>query len=370
MKEVRSAVSLFSGAGGMDVGFANAGFDTVFANDIDKAACDTFNLNHSITSLCGDLRDYRDSISQFKGVDLVFGGPPCQGFSVAGKMDPDDERSQLIWSFFDKVELLKPRAFVCENVKALAVNSRWSQVLDGLIEKSNALGYTTALLVLNASNYGVPQARERMFLVGIREGGSKVSSLAFKSALTASLDAKKESSIVIADLIRGLGPAGSERNSRTCSAIITYAKNPVLRKSPYAGMLFNGAGRPINPNGVALTLAASMGGNKTPIVDEAEIFNGKASYVTNYHQQLLTGATPRTGTAPSRLRRITIDEALAIQSFPYDYKMVGSQSAMYRQIGNAVPCRLAEVVARTVDEVLTMGLKKFVSVPQQPNIKI
>lgn len=360
MEKVHSAVSLFSGAGGMDVGFSSAGFDVVFANDIDKAACETFNLNHSIEALCGDLRDHRDSISQFKGVDLVFGGPPCQGFSVAGKMDPHDERSQLIWNFFDKVEHLKPRAFVCENVKALAVNSRWSEIRDGLIDKSSALGYTTALLVLNASHYGTPQARERMFLVGIKEGQGKISPQEFKTALTASLDRKKESPIIIADLIRGLGPAGSERNSRTCSAIVTYAKNPVLRKSPYSGMLFNGAGRPINPSGVALTLAASMGGNKTPIIDEEEIFKGQPSYVANYHQQLLAGSAPRIGTAPPRLRRITIDEALAIQSFPSDYKMAGSQSAMYRQIGNAVPCYLAEVIAETVDEVLNMGLKKFV----------
>lgn len=360
MKKKFSAVSLFSGAGGMDVGFSAAGFNVVFANDINKAACDTFNLNNSITSLCGDLRNYRDSISQFKSVDIVFGGPPCQGFSIAGKMDPHDERSQLIWSFFDKVELLKPRAFVCENVKALAVNSRWSQVRDGLIEKSNKLGYTTALLVLNASDYGVPQARERMFIVGVKDGFSDVSSLQFQEALVRSLAKKKKKPILIADLIRGLGPAGSVGNSRTCSAIITYAKNPVLRKSPYAGMLFNGAGRPINPGGVALTLAASMGGNKTPIIDEAEIFDGSSSYVIDYHNHLLSGGTPRVGLAPSRLRRITVDEALAIQSFPSNYKMAGSQSAMYRQIGNAVPCLLAEVLARAVGEALSVGLKKFV----------
>tara|TARA_B100000787_G_scaffold166247_1_gene151171 strand:+ start:231 stop:1322 length:1092 start_codon:yes stop_codon:yes gene_type:complete len=360
VKEFRSAVSLFSGAGGMDVGFESAGFDVVFANDIDKAACETFNLNHSAQILCGDLRDHKKSISQFKGIDLVFGGPPCQGFSVAGKMDPHDLRSQLIWSFFDQIELLKPKAFVCENVKALAVNSRWSKVLDGLIKKSNALGYMTALLVLNASDYGVPQARERMFLIGVKKSQGKVSSQVFQTALKASLFRQRKSPIVIADLIRKLGPAGSEYNSRTCSAIITYAKNPVLRKSPYAGMLFNGAGRPINPNGVALTLAASMGGNKTPIVDEEEIFNDRPSYVANYHRQLLAGEAPLLGKAPSRLRRITIEEALAIQTFPSDYKMAGSRSSMYKQIGNAVPCRLAEVIAKTVSEVLNVGLSEFV----------
>jgi DNA (cytosine-5)-methyltransferase 1 len=359
VKEVCSAVSLFSGAGGMDVGFVSAGFDVVFANDIDKAACETFNLNHSTKSLCGDLRDHKNKVSEFKGVDVVFGGPPCQGFSVAGKMDPQDKRSQLIWSFFDNVEFLNPRAFVCENVKALAVNSRWSEVRDGLIERAEFLGYTTALVLLNASDYGVPQSRERMFLVGVKMQKG-VTSPAFQSALTNSLNAKTAAPIIISDLIKNLGPAGSINNNRTCSAIITYAKNPVLRKSPFAGMLFNGAGRPINPNGVALTLAASMGGNKTPIIDEAEIFNDEPSYVAHYHQQLLTGVAPRRGIAPSRLRRITIDEALAIQSFPSDYQMAGSQSSMYRQIGNAVPCRLAEAIATTVDEILHFGLTKFV----------
>lgn len=164
-----SAVSLFSGAGGMDVGFKESGFKIVLANDIDPAACDSYNLNNTVDSICGDLRDFRSEISKHRGVDLVFGGPPCQGFSVAGKMDPDDKRSQLIWNYLDKVQLLNPSAFVCENVKALAVNNRWSQVRNGLIARSKELGYVTALVVLNASDFGVPQARERMFLVGAKK---------------------------------------------------------------------------------------------------------------------------------------------------------------------------------------------------------
>ena len=113
-------------------------------------------------------------------------------------------------------------------------------------------------------------------------------------------------------------------------------------------MLFNGAGRPLSADGVAPTLPASMGGNKTPIVDEAEIFEGKASYVEAYHKVLLEGQSSRRGDAPSRLRRLTIDECLAIQTFPSGYVLKGSKSAMYRQIGNAVPCRLAEAVAMAV----------------------
>lgn len=354
-----SAVSLFSGAGGMDVGFEDAGYNVVLANDIDPAACATYDLNHKINSICGDLRNHRSEISKYKGVDLIFGGPPCQGFSVAGKMDPDDERSELIWSYLDKVELLKPSAFVCENVKALAVNNRWARVRNGLIERSNELGYVTALIILKASNFGVPQARERMFLVGVKRTRKKVTDELFQTALYSCLEKKKVAPPTISTVIKSLGPAGSKGNERVCSAIITYAKNPVLRKSPYAGMLFNGAGRPINPNGVALTLPASMGGNKTPIVDEDEIFLGLSSYVEKYHADLLGGARVRSGVAPKRLRRITIDEALAIQTFPATYKLSGSQSAMYRQIGNAVPCDLAKAIAESVNEILSTDIHSF-----------
>jgi DNA (cytosine-5)-methyltransferase 1 len=356
-----SAVSLFSGAGGMDIGFAKANFDIVFANDIDQAACDSYNLNHPISSLCGDIRDFKNSISSFKGVDIVFGGPPCQGFSVAGKMDPNDERSQLIWSYLEQVELLKPKAFVCENVKALAVNSRWEYIRNGLIARAENLGYTTALLVLNASHFGVPQARERMFLIGIKKSKKKISSDSLQAALYFVLYKQKKKPLTISKLIQKLGPPGSKNNSRICSAIITFAKNPVLRKSPYAGMLFNGAGRPINSNGIALTLPASMGGNKTPIVDDDEIFNNTVSFVKKYHNDLIRGKKPKTGAAPSRLRRITIDEALAIQTFPDTYEMAGSQSAIYRQIGNAVPSKLAEVVAKAVHEILDDGIEAFTS---------
>lgn len=142
--------------------------------------------------------------------------------------------------------------------------------------------------------------------------------------------------------------AGQPGNSRTCSAKITHASNPIMRKSPYAGMLFNGAGRPLPANGIAPTLPASMGGNKTPIVDEAEIFEGKSSYVEAYHRSLTAAQPPRRGDAPPRLRRLTIDECLAIQTFPSGYILKGSKSAMYRQIGNAVPCQLAQAVATAV----------------------
>ena len=123
------AVSLFSGAGGMDVGFENAGVEVVFANELMKEAADTYKANHSAGVMVNDnIYNVLDGMERFSGVDIVFGGPPCQGFSVAGKMDPDDERSKLIFTFLDVVEKVRPRAFVMENVKALGVLEKWENV--------------------------------------------------------------------------------------------------------------------------------------------------------------------------------------------------------------------------------------------------
>jgi DNA (cytosine-5)-methyltransferase 1 len=104
----RKSVSLFTGAGGMDVGFSKAGFNTVWANEILKDACETYNLNHKGLMRCGDIRDYLDELTALENIEVVYGGPPCQGFSVAGKMDPNDERSKMIFSFLMLLNVLSP----------------------------------------------------------------------------------------------------------------------------------------------------------------------------------------------------------------------------------------------------------------------
>ena len=212
--------------------------------------------------------------------------------------------------------------------------------------------YRVALLILKASDYGIPQIRERMFLIGIHRERYLGDDNDLSLDLTTRIASERYAPMTVGQVVRQLGPAGSVNNSRICKAKITYARRPVMRKSPYAGMLFNGAGRPLPTNGCATTLPASMGGNKTPIVDEREIFEGAPSFVEQYHRELLGGGKPRTGNAPPFLRRLTIDECLAIQTFPKDYILAGSQSAQYRQIGNAVPCELAAVVANAVRGIL------------------
>jgi DNA (cytosine-5)-methyltransferase 1 len=345
------AVSLFTGAGGMDVGFENAGVRVVFANEINKEAADTYKANHPFcTILNQDIYESFNEIAQYKGVDLVFGGPPCQGFSVAGKMNPNDHRSKLVFTFLDVVEMLQPKVFVMENVKALGVLEKWEPVRKKYFERVNDMGYTCVPFVLNATEYGVSQKRERVFFVGIKGN----TNLFFESDMKNYLNLQKKKALPIKDLLQPLGRAGSPTNPKTCTAKITFATNPVMRKSPYAGMYFNGQGRPIDIDGYANTLPASMGGNKTPIIDEDYLFGGaKSDWVVDYHQGLQEGTIkPIFKEAPPRLRRITIKEAAKIQTFPDDYIFCGNKGKIYTQIGNAVPCKLAEAVANAVVDYL------------------
>ena len=201
-------------------------------------------------------------------------------------------------------------------------------------------------------DYGVPQNRERMFLVGFTKDEINVCESVLLSWLGNELAKLREKPPTIRDIVYKLGRAGSLSNNRICKAKITFAKSPVLRNSPYAGMLFNGAGRPLSPDGRSSTLPASMGGNKTPIVDESAIFDGSESFIELYHLHLSRGGKPRSGYAPSHLRRLTVDECVAIQTFPPNYVFAGSQSSVFRQIGNAVPCKLAEAVARAAINIL------------------
>ena len=349
MSEPLRAISLFSGAGGMDVGFENAGIKVVFANELVADAAETYRANHpDCIMINDDINNVIDSLGKYEGIDLVFGGPPCQGFSVAGKMDPDDDRSKLIFTFLDVVERVKPRAFVMENVKALGELSKWKDVRERYLKKASDLGYSCHYFVLNATDYGVPQKRERVFFIGIR--GDSFDEKRLHQLITH----HKMKAAPIRDILLPLGKAGSEENPRTCVAKINFCARPVMRKSPYAGMYFNGQGRPIDIDGYANTLPASMGGNKTPFIDEDYLY-GEAddNFIENYHKGLMDGTiTPEYKEAPSRLRRITIREAAKIQTFPDDYIFCGKPAAIYKQIGNAVPCKMGEAVASAVAEYL------------------
>lgn len=330
-----SVVSLYSGAGGLDLGFAQAGFDLRWAIDFDRHAISTYRHNLGEHAVCGDvLTNEPPSDAQ---PDVLIGGPPCQGFSVIGRMDPTDDRSRHVFHFLDVVERLTPRAFVMENVKALAVNHRWASTRHGLIQRARALGYDVRILVLNAADYGVPQARERMFFIGVRDG------IPPRPVETTGTLPR-----TVREALATLPRVGEPGNDAICTARVIPARRPVMRPSPYRGsLLFNGSGRPLLLDGAAKTLPASMGGNATPIIDQDELDHGAEPWVVEYHARLVSGGRPLRR-VPRRMRRITVQEAAALQTFPVSWQFQGPQVAQYRQIGNAVPPKLAEAVATAI----------------------
>jgi DNA (cytosine-5)-methyltransferase 1 len=332
----KTFLSLYAGAGGLDKGFVDAGLRPLWANDIDADAVETYRHNLGDHVVCGDVDDLRDPISKH-APDVVIGGPPCQGFSVAGGMQPDDPRSRHVWTFLDVVADLKPSAFVMENVKNLAVNDRWSALIAALKARAEEAGFTTRIFVLNASHYGVPQARERMFMIGLRGGEPKRPPTSTES----------DPPTVRAEL-KKLPSLGKPGNSSRCTALVTPARNPVLRRSPFAGLLFNGKGRALNLDAPAPTLPATMGGNRTPIIDQRQL-DGESedNWVVSYHRRLMGGREP-ISKVPKRMRRLTVEEAAAIQTFPANWQFTGRQSSRFRQIGNAVPPLLAQAVAEQV----------------------
>jgi DNA (cytosine-5)-methyltransferase 1 len=255
---------------------------------------------------------------------LVAGGPPCQPFSIGGKRLAADDPRNGIPQFLRALAELRPRAFVLENVAGMAASARRSYLL-AVVDRMEDLGYATTWRVLEAADYGVPQKRRRLFIVGTATGGR----FSFPTP-THGAGARRPYCVSGTVIATGAPPG------RPNTAIVTYALRPSLRPSAYHGHLYNGGGRPIELGRPAPTMLASMGGNKTPWVDTADI-------VPEYHAHLLAGGPPRSGLVPGA-RRISVEEAALLQSFPAGTTFAGRRSSQYRQVGNAVPPLLAEQV--------------------------
>lgn len=317
-------LDIFAGAGGLSIGLEAAGFQISAGIELDPDACETFGKAHpSAEVVCRDVSGL--SFADWSGrVDVLVGGPPCQPWSTGGKrLGADDPRDG--WpAFVQALRAIRPRALVAENVAGFATGVRKDHFRT-LIKNLEDLGFTVRHKVMNAADYGVPQRRLRLLIVGIEQ-------IAFQFP-GATHGSGKDNPWQASGEIIGPEPTGQPN-----PAIITYARNPDLRPNPYDGHVYNGGGRPMDLTKPAPTLLASMGGNKTPWIDTLGI-------VPEYHAHLMSGGAPRTGRVPGA-RRITVEEAALLQTFPPGMHFVGRRSSCCRQIGNAVPPRLAEAVGR------------------------
>lgn len=320
------SIDLFAGAGGLTRGLEHAGWRTVAALEINPTACSTYSANFpEVETLSVDV--HQVDFSQWNGsVDLVAGGPPCQPFSVAGKqlahLDPRD----CVPAFVRAVNDCEPRAFVMENVAGLAA-PRHRYYLSNVVQAFRELGFYVNYEVLDAADYGVPQHRKRLFIIGLRDR-----TFAFPQPTHGP---------------RGTTPYRTSGEAlvgtptdRPNGAKITYARQPILRPQPWDGMLVNGGGRPINLAEPSQTIPASAGGNRTHILDPDGV-------LVDYHRHLLAGGEPRSGEVLG-VRRLTVRESARIQAFPDSHVFLGHQSARYSQVGNAVPPRLAEVIGQAL----------------------
>jgi DNA (cytosine-5)-methyltransferase 1 len=139
---MNTVISLYSGAGGLDIGFKQENYNILWANDFDKDAANTYKVNIGDHIRCGDINQYINELDQYKNkIDVMIGGPPCQGFSVAGKMDPHDPRSNNVWTYIEALKKVLPQVFVMENVKALGTLEKWSPLRDELLKEMRSLAW-------------------------------------------------------------------------------------------------------------------------------------------------------------------------------------------------------------------------------------
>jgi DNA (cytosine-5)-methyltransferase 1 len=310
-----SVVSLFTGAGGLDLGFERAGADTLICVDNDPESCKTLRHNRPDWPVFeGDIRSFDPE--PYAGADLVVGGPPCQGFSTAGKGNPDDPRNFLWQEYFRVVEAVMPKAIVIENVSGLK-HQRNGDHLTGIIESLEKLDYHFAVGVLNAADFGVPQTRRRLFVIGMK---GHVPTL--PEPTVTSYKTVKEA---IGDLVRRRSAAfNQEPNSHAPHIVKKWSKLMPGEIDPNYRRARLHADRPSH------TIRAGGG------------YGPKGNHLAGFHPPIHY----------SLPRQLTVREAARLQSFPDDWIFKGSKTAQGRQVGNAVPVLMAEAVARHVVSLL------------------
>lgn len=297
-------VSLFSGAGGLDLGFIMAGHEIIWANDLYEDAVSTYRKNLGNHIVCEDIS--KISAEDIPDCDIVIGGFPCQGFSVANtKRHVGDERNELYKQLIRIITAKKPKFFLAENVKGLT-NLAKGAVFKMILNDFSEMGYKVSYKVLNAADYGVPQTRLRVIIVGVR------SDIDWEYAFPAPTNTQGGSDslpdwVSVSEALADIPDPDLPNNLPNH----TYSKYK-LNINGYLGH------RLLDPNKPAPTVTARG--------------DSRGGVVIHPH--------------PNGLRRMSCRELATVQSFPLTYEFCGNNSSVYRQIGNAVPPLLGYAVAK------------------------
>ena len=322
-------VSFFAGAGGLDLGFTQAGFNCVWANEYDKEIWETYEKNHPKTIL--DKRSLTEIKSEeVPDCDGIIGGPPCQSWSEAGALRGiKDKRGQLFFEFIRILEEKKPKFFLAENVSGMLLPVH-KQALENIKEMFKDCGYTLSFQLLNASDFGVPQDRKRVFFIGYRNDLG----IEFQFPKGTTIENKITLKQAIFDLKDTVLPAkeGNFTNGNLCKI-----PNHEFMIGGFSSMYMS-RNRVRTWDEVSFTIQA--GGRHAPIHPQAPLMK----YVEQDKRIFVPGKE-------DLYRRLSVRECARIQTFPdnfiFHYKSV---VAGYKMIGNAVPVRLAKAIAQVIKQ--------------------
>ncbi len=307
--EQETVLDLFAGCGGLSLGFEAAGYKTI-GYEMDKDAAETYRKN--LEGECFTCKLSTDS--EYPDADIIIGGPPCQPFSVGGNQKGIDDARNGFPIFIDAVKKVKPKVFMFENVRGLLYSNKW--YFEVILDELRALNYTIDYALVNAVDYGIPQNRQRLIVVGHK------SSFDFP--------AKDKTRMTVGDAISDLmhtAPAESK--------FLTAAQDIYIAK-------YEKASSCINPR---------------------DLYSDKpARTLTCRNLAAATGDMQRVKLPDGKRRRLLIREAARLQSFPDWFRFTGNETSQYYQVGNAVPPLLAYKMAKAIKKCC-----KSIAAQQQPS---
>lgn len=308
-------ISLFSGAGGLDLGLILAGNKVIWANDIDKDAVATYRENIGSHIICDDIKNIK--IEDLPDADVVVGGFPCQGFSLANRLRTlEDDRNQLYRFFYNTIKAKQPKFFIAENVKGILSLGK-GEAIKQIIEDFESAGYITSVNLVNMADYGVPQTRQRVIIIGQRKDLGETLLFNFPKP-THSKDGKiLPRWISIKEAIDHF-PDPDEENTILNHVYSSY-------KVEYRNFTGHRQTDPDKPSPTVLARGNGKGG---------------VCAIPHYNGQ----------------RRLSIRESASVQTFPENFHFVGTMNACYRQIGNAVPVRFAKLLGEELKRLENEGV--------------
>lgn len=336
-----NVIDLFCGCGGLSYGFERAGYNILLGIDNDKKALETFELNHNGSkSICGDITEitYEGHIKPLIGgktIDVIIGGPPCQGMSLSGPRKFDDPRNKLYLSYIRLVNEIRPRAFVIENVPGL-VGLFGGQIKDSIISKFTEMGYSIQYRIMCAADYGVPQNRRRVVFVGLKEGEFEYPE-PLKETITCS--------IALSDLPPLIDELGEENAAYVMEPTNDYQRLMRQRSSVVKNHVAANHSERIK---YIISLVPDGGNYK----DLPEEYRKSRKFHVAWTRFASDKPAPTIDTGHRhhfhyKYNRVpTVRECARLQSFPDDFIFLGNKTQQFRQVGNAVPPIMAECIAK------------------------